>query len=257
MQEKDIKILHAMDEIYTDNPEYGYRFIHQQLKEDGYAIGNNRVLKYMRILGIQALYPTRKRVSSLKNKEHKIYPYKLKPYWTFNKKTKTKSIEVKTPNEVWSGDITYIRTNGGFMYLAAVIDWHSRAILSYKISNSMDATLVMEVLEEALRKYPKPKIFNTDQGSQYTGYEHTAMLAEHNIEISMNGKGKSIDNIMIERFFRTLKHSNIYISDYQSIKELKEGVNNYIYKYNFKRFHSRLNYKKPMNIYLDGLKKVA
>ena len=257
MQEKDIKILHAMDEIYTNNPEYGYRFIHQQLKEDGYTIGNNRVLKYMRILGIQALYPTRKRVSSLKNKEHKIYPYELKPYWTFDKKTKTKSIEVKTPNEVWSGDITYIRTNGGFMYLAAVIDWHSRAILSYKISNSMDATLVMEVLEEALRKYPKPKIFNTDQGSQYTGYEHTAMLAEHNIEISMNGKGKSIDNIMIERFFRTLKHSNIYISDYQSIKELKEGVNNYIYKYNFKRFHSRLNYKKPMNIYLDGLKKVA
>ena len=114
-----------------------------------------------------------------------------------------------------------------------------------------------EVLEEALRKYPKPKIFNTDQGSQYTGYEHTAMLAEHNIEISMNGKGKSIDNIMIERFFRTLKHNNIYISDYQSIKELKEGINNYIYKYNFKRFHSRLNYQKPMNVYLNGLKKVA
>jgi putative transposase len=257
MQEKDIKILHAMDEIYTDNPEYGYRFIHQQLLEDGYSIGNNRVLKYMEILGIQALYPTKKRVLSLKNKEHEIYPYELKPYWTFDKETKTKSVEVKTPNEVWSGDITYIRTNGGFMYLAAVIDWHSRAILSYKISNSMDATLVTEVLEEALRKYPKPKIFNTDQGSQYTGYEHTAMLVEHNIEISMNGKGKSIDNIMIERFFRTLKHSNIYISDYQSIKELKEGVNNYIYKYNFKRFHSRLNYKKPMNVYLDGLKKVA
>jgi len=257
MSTENIKILHAMDEIYTDNPEYGYRFIHQQLKEDGYQIGNNRVLKYMGILGIQALYPTRKRILSLKNKEHKIYPYELKPYWTYNKKTKTKSVEVKTPNEVWSGDITYIRTNGGFMYLAAVIDWHSRAILSYKISNSMDATLATEVLEEALKKYPKPKIFNTDQGSQYTGYEHTAMLTQHNIEISMNGKGKSIDNIMIERFFRTLKHSNIYISDYQSIKELKEGVNNYIYKYNFKRFHSRLNHQKPMNVYIDGLKKVA
>ena len=257
MQEKDIKILHAMDEIYTDNPEYGYRFIHQQLLEDGYSIGNNRVLKYMGILGIQALYPTRKRVSSLKNKEHKIYPYGLKPYWTYDKKTKTTSVEVKTPNEVWSGDITYIRTHGGFMYLAAVIDWHSRAILSYKISNSMDATLATDVLEEALKKYPKPKIFNTDQGSQYTAKEHTQILKQHDIEISMNGKGKSIDNIMIERFFRTLKHNNIYISDYQSIKELKEGINNYIYKYNFKRFHSRLNYQKPMNVYLHGLKKVA
>ena len=257
MQEKDIKILHAMDEIYTDNPEYGYRFIHKQLLEDGYSIGNNRVLKYMGILGIQALYPIRKRVSSLKNKEHKIYPYGLKPYWTYDKKTKTKRVEVKTPNEVWSGDITYIRTNGGFMYLAAVIDWHSRAILSYKISNSMDATLATDVLEEALKKYPKPKIFNTDQGSQYTAKEHTQILKQHDIKISMNGKGKSIDNIMIERFFRTLKHNNIYISDYQSIKELKEGINNYIYKYNFKRFHSRLNYQKPMNVYLDGLKKVA
>ncbi len=257
MQEQDIKILHAMDEIYTDNPEYGYRFIHKQLLEDGYSIGNNRVLKYMGILGIQALYPIRKRVSSLKNKEHKIYPYGLKPYWTYDKKTKTKRVEVKTPNEVWSGDITYIRTNGGFMYLAAVIDWHSRAILSYKISNSMDATLAIEVLEDALRKYPKPKIFNTDQGSQYTAKEHTQILKQHDIEISMNGKGKSIDNIMIERFFRTLKHNNIYISDYQSIKELKEGINNYIYKYNFKRFHSRLNYQKPMNVYLDGLKKIA
>jgi len=257
MQEKDIKILHAMDGIYTDNPEYGYRFIHQQLLEDGYHIGNNRVLKYMRILGIQALYPIKKEGLSLKNKAHKIYPYALKSYWTFDKETKVKSVDVKTPNEVWSGDITYIRTNGGFMYLAAVIDWHSRAILSYKISNSMDATLVTAVLEEALRKYPKPKIFNTDQGSQYTAEEHTKILKHHKIKISMNGKGKSIDNIMIERFFRTLKHNNIYISDYQSIKELKEGVNNYIYKYNFKRFHSRLNYKKPMNVYLDGLKNVA
>ncbi len=257
MQEKDIKILHAMDEIYTNNPEYGYRFMHRQLIEDGYHIGNNRVLKYMGMLGIQALYPRRKKVSSFKNREHKIYPYRLKPYWTFDKKTKTKSVQVKTPNEVWSGDITYIRVNGGFMYLAAVIDWHSRAILSYKISNSLDATLATAVLEEALKKYPKPKIFNSDQGSQYTGYEHTDLLTEHHIKISMNGKGKSIDNIMIERFFRTLKYNNIYISDYQTIKELKEGIENYIYKYNFKRFHSKLNYKKPMNVYLDGLKKVA
>jgi putative transposase len=253
---KDIKILHAMDEIYTDNPEYGYRFIHAQLKDDGYKIGNNRVLKYMGILGIQAIHPRKKRLTSIKDKEHKIYPYLLKPYWEKTSK-KTKTVKVDKPNEVWSGDITYIRVNGGFMYLAAIIDWHSRAILSYKISNSMDATLATEVLQEALDKYPKPKIFNSDQGSQYTSKEHTDILKSYNIEISMNGKGRSIDNIMIERFFRTLKHNNIYINDYKTIKELKEGIKNYIHKYNFKRFHSSLNYKKPMNVYLESVKMVA
>ena len=143
------------------------------------------------------------------------------------------------------------------MYLAAVIDWHTRAILSYKLSNTMDVTLATEVLKDALSKYPAPKIFNSDQGSQYTGHEHTQMLKSHNIQISMNGKGRSIDNIAIERFFRTLKHSNIYISDYQTIKELKEGVKNYIHKYNFKRFHSSINYQKPMNLYLESIKNVA
>lgn len=190
MSQRNIKILHAMDEIYTDNPDYGYRFIYEQLKEDGYSIGINRVLKYMKILGIQAIYPTKKRLTSIKSDEHKIYPYMLKPYWS--KEDKKRSVKVDTPNEVWSGDITYIRINGGFIYLAAIVDWHSRAILSYKLSNSMDATLATEVLEDALSKYPKPKIFNSDQGSQYTSKDHTDILKKHDIKISMNGKGRSI-----------------------------------------------------------------
>jgi len=255
MSQKDIQLLHKIDEIATDNSEYGYRYIHQQLLEDGYQIGKNRVLKYMGILGIQAIYPTKKRITSIKHPEHKIYEYLLKQYWQENGKKKT--VYVPTPNEVWSGDITYIRINGGFMYLAAVVDWHSKAVLAYKISNSMDATLATDVLQEALQKYPKPKIFNSDQGSQYTSYEHTQLLKKYDIQISMNGRGRSIDNIVIERFFRTLKHGNIYISDYQSIKELKEGVKSYIHKYNFKRFHSSLNYQKPMNVYLEYLKNVA
>lgn len=254
MSAKDINILHAIDEIATDNSEYGYRFIHQQLLEDGYSIGKHRVFKYMGMLGIQAIYPRKKKLTSIKNQEHKIYDYLLKGYWT--KVGKNKSVYVPTPNEVWSGDITYIRTNGGFMYLAAVIDWHSKAILSYKLSNSMDATLATDVLKEALAKYPKPKIFNSDQGSQYTSHEHTQILKNNKIQISMNGKGRSIDNIIIERFFRTLKHNNIYINDYQSIKELKEGIQSYIYKYNFKRFHSAIGYQKPMNLYLDFIKNV-
>jgi len=255
MSQEDIKILHKIDEIATDNSEYGYRLIHAQLKEDGYSIGKNRVLKYMGVLGIQAVYPTKKRVTSIKHPEHKIYEYLLKQYWTQD--GRKKSIYVPNPNEVWSGDITYIRINGGFMYLAAVIDWHSKAVLAYKISNSIDATLATDVLQEALEKYPKPKIFNSDQGSQYTSHEHTKLLKDNKIQISMNGKGRSIDNIVIERFFRTLKHSNIYISNYESIKDLKEGVAAYIHKYNYQRFHSSLDYQKPMNVYLEYLKSVA
>ena len=255
MCSKDIKILHAIDEIATDNSEYGYRFIHQHLLEDGYSIGKDRVLKYMGILGIQAIYPTKKRLTSVKNQEHKVYDYLLKEYWT--KVGRSRQVYVPNVNEVWSGDITYIRINGGFMYLAAVIDWHTRAILAYRISNSMDATLATEVLQEALDKYPKPKIFNSDQGSQYTSYEHTQLLKKYDVQISMNGRGRSIDNIAIERFFRTLKHSNIYISDYQSIKELKDGVKNYIHKYNFKRYHSSIKYQKPMNLYLESIKSVG
>ena len=255
ISEHNLKIMHTIDEIATDNSEYGYRYIHQQLLEDGYNIGKDRVLKYMQLMGIQALYPTKKRLTSIKNPEHTIFPYLLKEYWS--RTGKTKQIYVPTPNEVWSGDITYIRTNGGFMYLAAVIDWHTKAILAYKISNSMDATLATDVLKTALLKYPKPKIFNSDQGSQYTSYEHTQVLKQNDIQISMNGRGRSIDNIVIERFFRTLKHGNIYISDYQSIKELKEGVKNYIDKYNFKRFHSAIGYQKPMNLYLEFIKNVG
>ena len=246
MSESDLKILHAIDEIATDNSEYGYRFIHQELIERGVLIGKDRVLKYMRILGIQAIYPTKKKLTSIQMQEHKKYPYLLSQY--YNDK---KQVIVNNPGEVWSGDITYIRMNGGFMYLAAIIDWHSKAILAYKLSNTMDATLATDVLQEALSKYPKPKIFNSNQGSQYTSHEHTHILKEHGIEISMNGKGRSIDNIAIERFFRTLKHGNIYINDYQTIKQLKEGVKTYIYKYNFKRFHSSIDYQKPMNVYLE------
>jgi len=255
MSKLNLKIMHTIDEIATDNSEYGYRYIHQQLIEDGYSIGKDRVLKYMQFMGIQAIYPTRKRVTSIKHPQHQIYEYLLKQYWQENDKKKT--VYVPIPNEVWSGDITYIRINGGFMYLAAVVDWHSKAVLAYKISNAMDATLATDVLQEALQKYPKPKIFNSDQGSQYTSYEHTQLLKKHDIQISMNGRGRSIDNIVIERFFRTLKHSNIYINDYITINDLKEGVATYIHKYNFKRFHSSLNYKKPMNVYLEYLKNVG
>ncbi len=255
MSNNNLQLLNRIDEIYTHSPEYGYRFIHKQLREDGVSVGKDKVLSYMHKLGISAIYPHKKKITSIKHPQHPIYEYLLKEYWVRN--GKTKQIHVNNPNEVWSGDITYIRMTGGFMYLAAVIDWHTKAILSYKISNSMDATLATDVLKDALSKYPKPKIFNSDQGSQYTGHEHTQVLKDNEVKISMNGKGRSIDNIAIERFFRTLKYGCIYISNFTTIEELKNGINDYMHKYNFKRFHSSIGYQKPMNVYLEYVKSVA
>ena len=206
-------------------------------------------------MGIEAIYPHKKKSTSTKDGQHKIYGYLLEPYW--NKSEKSRTVHVPYVNLVWSGDITYIRTNGGFMYLAAIIDWHSKAILSYKLSNSMDASLVTDVLKDALNKYPAPQIFNSDQGSQYTGHEHTGILKENNIQISMNGKGRSIDNIAIERFFRTLKYNCIFINDFKNITEIKDCINKYIDKYNNQRFHSSIGYRKPMNVYSDYLQNAA
>ena len=255
MSSYNLSILNKIDEIYTDNPEYGYRYIHRQLLEEGFCVGRDRVLKYMGMMGIEAIAPRKKKSISIKDDSHKIHKYLLDKYWTSSGKTKT--VFVPNSNEVWSGDITYIRMHGGFMYMAAIIDWHSRAILSYKLSNSMDTTLVTDVLEDALSKYPAPCIFNSDQGSQYTSHAYTEILRKNNIQISMNGKGRSIDNIVIERFFKTLKYNCIFINDFTGIKELRDSIGNYITKYNFHRFHSSIGYQKPMNVYLNYLQNAA
>lgn len=243
----DIEITHRIDEIYTDiSPCYGYRNMHQQLIADGYRIGINKVNKLMRIAGIQAIYPHKKCNTSAQDNEHKNYPYLLKEFANDNKQ-----IVATEPNHIWSGDITYIRMNGGFMYLAAIIDWYSKYILAWKVSNTMDSKLAADVLEQALAKYGAPQIFNSDQGSQYTSRAHIDILADNNIRISMNGKGRSIDNIAIERFFRSLKYENIYLHNYASVSQLKQGVTEYMYFYNNNRFHSALKYKKPMEVYMQ------
>jgi len=254
MSSYNLSILNKIDEIYTDNPEYGYRYIHRQLLEEGFCVGRDRVLKYMGMMGIEAIAPRKKKAISIKDDSHKIHKYLLDKYWTSSGK---KTVFVPNSNKVWSGDITYIRMQGGFMYMAAIIDWHSRAILSYKLLNSMDTTLVTDVLQDALSKYSAPCIFNSDQGSQYTSRAHTEILRKNNIQISMNGKGRSIDNIVIERFFKTLKYNCIFINDFMGIKDLRDSIGNYITKYNFHRFHSSIGYQKPMNIYLNYLQKAA
>jgi putative transposase len=236
-----LALLRAIDHAYTQAPFYGYRKVYQQLIEDGHNIGMNRVRDYMKELGLKAIYPTKKINTTMANPAHKKYPYLLR------------DLDINRANQVWSTDITYLKVDGGFVYLAAVIDWYSKAILSHKISNTMDYSLVIDVLEEALDNYSTPEIFNTDQGSQYTSDVHTQLLIDNGIKISMDGKGRATDNIAIERFWRSAKYENIYLQEYKNIRDLKDGVLEYIEFYNHKRFHQTLGYKKPMDVYNNCL----
>ena len=179
----------------------------------------------------------KKRSLTKQNKEHRKYPYLLR------------KLEITRKNQVWSTDITYIRVNGGYVYLMAIIDLYSRKILSWGISNTQDTGFCLEVLCRALNKYGKPEIFNTDQGSQYTSKAFTAVLEANGIKISMDGVGRALDNIYIERFWRTIKYEEIYLKEYRNLKDLKIGVSKYMDFYNKTRFHQSLNYKTPDQIY--------
>ena len=243
INEDEIAIKQQIQAIYNEIPIYGYLKVHRQLLEDGFTVSPNTVQKYRKELGLRAILAVRAPYTSLGNKEHPIYSYKLK------------GLEITRANQVWSTDITYIRVKGGFVYMAAVIDWYSKAVLSWRISNTMDTDLVMSVLNEALSLYPKPEIFNTDQGSQYTSYIHTDTLKAHGIIISMDGKGRATDNICIERFWRSAKVEKIYLNEYERVSVLKDDVKEYIKFYNHKRFHESLEYKKPMEVYFNSMKR--
>jgi len=227
--------------IYEEIPIYGYLKVHQQLIEDGYIVSANSVLKYRKELGLKAILAVRPPNTSLENKQHPKHSYKLR------------GLDIVRANQVWSTDITYIKIKGGMVYLAAIIDWHSKAVLSWKISNVMDTDLVMGVLNDALLLYGKPEIFNTDQGSQYTSYIHTQTLKDNGITISMDGKGRATDNICIERFWRSAKCERIYLNEYDRLSALKDDVKDYIEFYNHRRFHETLEYRKPMSVYYESL----
>ncbi|NRA22873.1 MAG: IS3 family transposase [Oceanospirillaceae bacterium] len=233
--EEDLSILNRMDEIYTECPMYGYRRQYETLISEQFHIGIDRVRQYMKVLGIEAIYP--KRNTSIPNKKHLIYPYLLK------------GLSIDHPNHVWAIDITYIRLTGGFCYLVALIDWYSRYILSWRLSNCLDKDFCIEALEDALMRYPLPKICNSDQGSQFTSLAFTGVLSGQKIKISMDSVGRWADNIIIERWFRTLKYEDVYINDYASMKDIQTGCDRYINFYNTKRIHSSLAYKTPHQIY--------
>jgi putative transposase len=205
----EIAIKTHIQNIFEEIPIYGYLKVHQQLLEDGFDVSANTVQKYRKELGLKAVLAVRAPNTSWADKQHPKHSYKLR------------GLNITRANQVWSTDITYIKIKGGMVYMAAIIDWYSKAVLSYKISNTMDSALVMSVLNEALSLYGKPEIFNTDQGSQYTSYIHTQTLIDNGITISMDGKGRATDNICIERFWRSAKVEKIYLNEYDRVSTLK------------------------------------
>jgi len=241
VNEKKDEIKEHIKKVYEEVPIYGEKKVHQQLLEDGFSVSLNSVSAYRRELGLRAILAVRPVSTTMADDQHPKHSYKLR------------DLEITRANQVWSTDITYIKINGGMVYLAAVIDWYSKAVLSWNISNAMDTDLVMGVLNNALKEYGKPEIFNTDQGSQYTSHIHTQTLKDNGIIISMDGKGRATDNICIERFWRSAKVERIYLNEYNSIKELKEDVKDYMEFYNYKRFHETLEYQKPMTVYRNSL----
>ena len=244
--EGELELLNAINDIYSEHPYYGTRRIVTALQNMGINIGRKLVRSAMKYIGIEALYPKPK--TTIPNKEHYKYKYLLSQFW--NDKHQ---VIVDKPNQVWSTDITYIKLEKGFVYLAAVIDWNTKKILSWRLSNTMDVSLTTSVLNEALSLYPKPEIFNTDQGSQYTAQAHVDILKKHDIKISMDGKGRATDNICIERFWRSIKYEEIYLNDYKSMNELRYSINRYMEKYNSRRLHSAIGNKTPNKIYFKAI----
>ena len=242
----ELRLLDAINNIYSDFPTYGSRRIHAQLKRDGYDVGKKLVKKAMKYMGIEALYTKPK--TTLANKDHYKYPYLLQDFRDYAGR-----VVIEMTNQVWSTDITYIKLEKGFVYLAAIIDWHSKKVLSWKLSNTMDISLTTSVLKEALAFYPKPEIFNTDQGSQYTAKAHVDILKRHDIKISMDGKGRATDNICIERFWRSIKYEEIYLNEYKNMKVLHAAVKKYMETYNSQRLHSAIDYKTPDEVYYQAI----
>jgi len=244
--DKNCYIKQDMLEIYKSEPTYGVRRLKDNLrKEYGWkGIGEKKVSRCMKELGIKALYPRKRINTSAANKRHRKYPYLLR------------DLEITHSNQAWATDITYTGVKGSRAYVVAVEDLFSRKILSWKVSNTMDTSFCIDALEEALRKNGKPEIFNTDQGSQFTSEKFTSTLLDQGVKISMDGKGRALDNAHIERVWRSLKYEDIYLNDYQSIAELRKGVNKYFKKYNNSRPHQSLNYEVPNKVYAEGLRRI-
>ena len=228
-------LLAAIDAEYTRHPFFGSRRMVVFLIGLGYFINRKRIQRLMGILGLAGMAPGPN--TSRPHPEHKIYPYLLR------------GLAVVRPNQVWSTDITYIRLDRGFVYLSAIIDWYSRKVLAWRLSNTLDSSFCVECLEQALQLYGTPEIFNTDQGCQFTSEAFTSVLTAHDIKISMDGRGRALDNIFVERLWRSVKYEDIYLKSYSSVLELTLGLTEYFRFYNTERMHQSLGNNTPVNVY--------
>jgi putative transposase len=237
--ERNLKLMRRMDELHMDYPFAGARMLSLLLNQEGLRAGCKHVATLMKKMGICALY--RKPLTSKPEPGHKIYPYLLR------------QVKVTRPNQVWAMDITYIPMAKGFVYLACVLDWHTRRVLSWRLSITMESSFCVEALEEALEKHGAPDIFNTDQGSQFTAHAFTSVLLDRGIAISMDGKGAWLDNVFVERLWRSVKYEEVYLKAYASVTEAKAGSGNYFIFYNTKRPHQALDGKTPDAAYFTPL----
>ena len=233
--ESDLELMRLIDEQYTRRPFYGSRKMVAYLETQGHLVNRKRVQRLMRIMGLAGMAPGPN--TSRPHPQHKVYPYLLR------------GVEVVKPNQVWSTDITYIRLAHGFVYLVAVIDWYSRKVLSWRISNTLDTVFCVDCLEEALQRHGNPEIFNTDQGSQFTSERFTGALKDRGIAISMDGRGRALDNIFVERLWRSVKYEEVYLKGYRNAMELMLGLTEYFVFYNDERPHQSLGNRTPAAVY--------
>lgn len=239
VSDEDLTVMRVLDEVHLLRPFLGSRRLVDELAERGLRVNRKRVQRLMRLMGIEATYPKPK--TSQAAEGHKVYPYLLRNF------------KPERANQVWVSDITYLPMARGFCYLVAVMDLYSRKILSWQVSNTLDSRFCIQALEEALKRYAKPDIFNTDQGAQFTAATFTNALEQRGVRISMDGKGRWIDNVFIERFWRSLKYEEVYLYAYADLKEAKRGVERYIRYYNGERRHSSLDKQTPNESYKASL----
>lgn len=239
---ENLELMRLMDEEYTRHPFFGSRKFRSYFRRQGRVISRKRIQRLMRIMGLVSVAP--KPNTSKRNKEHKIYPYLLR------------NLVIDRPNQVWCTDITYIPMQGGFVYLVAIMDWYSRKVLSWEVSNTMEDSFCISALERAIRLHGAPEIFNTDQGSQFTSTDFIAVLKQNDIKISMDGKGRWMDNVFIERLWRSVKYEDVYLKDYRTVVALRQGLAMYFHFYNNERPHQSFDTCTPAEVY-EGLYKEA
>ncbi len=238
---EDLALMRRIDELYLEKPFYGSRRMTFELNEEGRGVNRKRVQRLMRVMGLEALVP--RPGTSKAAPGNKIYPYLLR------------GVTITEPNHVWASDITYIPMANGFLYLVAIIDWASRAVLAWRLSNTMDSAFCVEALQEALERHGRPRIFNTDQGAQFTSAPFTGTLEAAGIAISMDGRGRFMDNIFIERLWRSIKYEEVHLKAYADGREARAGIGQWIEFYNHRRPHQAMGNQRPMAVWREGMAK--